>query len=51
MIAYSPDWLVLCRTVDRNERDRLVLFISKLILNKENVVDVLRLVVLLMIDW
>ena len=30
------------RTVDRNERDRLVFFLSKLILNRENVVDVLR---------
>ena len=30
------------RTIDRNERDRLVLFLSKLILNRENVVDVIR---------
>ena len=30
------------RTVDRSERDRLVLFLSKLILNKDNVVDILR---------
>jgi len=33
---------MLDRTVDRNERDRLVLFVSKLILHKENVIDVLR---------
>ncbi|XP_023328115.1 dnaJ homolog subfamily C member 13 [Eurytemora carolleeae] len=33
---------MLDRTVDRNERDRLVFFLSKLILNRENVVDVLR---------
>ena len=33
---------MLDRSVDRQERDRLVLFISKLILHKENVVDVLK---------
>jgi len=33
---------MLDRTIDRNERDRLVLFLSKLILNRENVVDVIR---------
>ena len=33
---------MLDRSVDRQERDRLVLFISKLILHKENVVDVVK---------
>lgn len=33
---------MLDRSVDRQERDRLVLFLSKLILHKENVVDVLK---------
>ena len=33
---------MLERSLDRQERDRLVLFLSKLILHKENVVDVLR---------
>ena len=33
---------VVDRSVDRQEQDRLVLFISKLILHKENVVDVLK---------
>ncbi len=34
--------MIKTRTIDRNERDRLVLFLSKLILNRENVVDVIR---------
>lgn len=33
---------MLDRSVDRQERDRLILFLSKLILHKENVVDVLK---------
>merc|ERR1719320_147644 len=33
---------MLDRSVDRQERDRLVLFLSKLTLHKENVVDVLK---------
>ena len=33
---------MLERCTDRTERDRLVLFLSKLILHKENVVDVVR---------
>ena len=33
---------MLDRSIDRQERDRLVLFLSKLILHKENVVDVLK---------
>ena len=33
---------MLDRSIDRQERDRLVLFLSKLILHKDNVVDVLK---------